>query len=229
MVAAPVGLSSMQRLAFITLLSLLSGRLSAADHAEPDQVRATEWKEEANKDGLIIYSRTREGSNLKEFKSVGMIAAPSSSVYAVLSDVEAYPSFMPYTLECHVLKRTADCTIAYQRLELPMVSDRDYTLRSEHSKHPAQTARPIASSGNPANDLGPAEKPGVQRVRVCEGGWLIEPDGEGTTRATYFIYTDSGGAIPAMIANRGSRVAIGKVFAAIRKEVLDPKYATPKS
>ena len=229
MVAAPVGPSSMQRLAFIALFSILAGRLSAADHAGPDQVRATEWKEEANKDGLTIYSRTREGSNLKEFKSVGTIAAPSSSVYAVLSDVEAYPTFMPYTLECRVLKRTADCTIAYQRLELPMVSDRDYTLRSEHSKTPGPNGSTYRIQWLPANDLGPAEKSGVQRVKVCEGGWLIEPDGEGATRATYFIYTDSGGAIPAMIANRGSRVAIGKVFAAIRKEVLEPKYAAPKS
>jgi hypothetical protein len=229
MVAGPVGLSSMQRLAFIALFSLLSGRLIAADLAESDQVRATEWKEEAHSAGLIIYSRTRDGSSLKEFKSVGMIAAPSSSVYAVLSDVEAYPTFMPYTLECRVLTRTGDCTIAYQRLELPMVSDRDYTLRSEHRKTPGPNGATYRIQWEPANDLGPAEKPGVQRVKVCEGGWLIEPDGEGTTRATYFIYTDSGGAIPAMIANRGSRVAIGKVFAAIRKEVLEPKYATPKS
>ena len=219
----------MQRLAFITLLFLLSGRLSAADHAELDQVKGTEWKEEASKDGLIIYSRTHEGSNLKEFKSVGTIAASSGSVYAVLSDVEAYPSFMPYTLECRVLKRTADCTIAYQRLELPMVSDRDYTLRTEHSKTPGPNGATYRIQWEPANDLGPSAKPGVQRVKVCEGGWLIEPDGEGATRATYFIYTDSGGAIPAMIANRGSRMAIGKMFAAIRKEVLDPKYSAPKS
>ena len=219
----------MQRLAFIALLSLLSGRLNAAADATADHVIATEWKEEANKDGLIIYSRTREGSSVKEFKSVGMIDAPASSVYAVLSDVEAYPSFMPYTLECRVLKRTGDCTVAYQRLELPMVSDRDYTLRSEHSKTPGQNGSIYRIQWEPANDLGPAAKPGVQRVKVCEGGWLIEPDGEGATRATYSIYTDSGGAIPAMIANRGSLMAIRKVFAAVRKEVLEPKYATAKN
>ena len=136
---------------------------------------------------------------------------------------------MPYTSECSVLKRIGDCTIAYQRLALPLVSDRDYTLRSEHSKAPGPNGPIYRIQWEPANDLGPSVKPGVQRVNLCEGGWLIEPDGAGTTRATYTIYTDSGGAIPAVIANRGSRTAIRKMFAAIRKAVHEPKYAGSKS
>lgn len=229
MIARATDLSSMQRFAFIVLLSLCSGRVCAGDHVEPDCVRATEWKEEANLPGLIIYSRTRVGSSLKEFKSVGKVDAPSSAVFAVLHDVEAYPSFMPFTLECRVLKQVGDCTVAYQRLELPMLSDRDYTLRSEYSETPGRNGATYRIQWVPANDLGPAEKPGVQRVKVCEGGWLIEPDQDGTTRATYSIYTDSGGAIPAFIANRASRVAIARLFAAIRKEVLEPKYASAKN
>jgi hypothetical protein len=218
----------MHRLAFIARLPLIPGRLPAAADAVTDHVVATEWKEEANSPGLIIYSRTRAGSTLKEFKSVGKIDAPSSVVFAVLHDVEAYPSFMPFTLECRVLKQVGDCTIAYQRLELPMVSDRDYTLRSEYSETAARDGLIYHIRWEPANDLGPAEKPGVQRVKVCEGEWLIEPDGQGSTRATYLIYTDGGGVIPAFIANRGSCMAIGKLFTAVRKEVLEPKYAVPR-
>ena len=225
MVGGANAYSFMQRLALISLLLLFSSQLCVADV----QIPATEWKEEANGDELIIYSRTREGSALKEFKTVGTIDALSSAVFAVLNDVEAYPSFMPYTSECSVLKRIGDCTIAYQRLALPLVSDRDYTLRSEHSKTPGPNGPIYRIQWEPANDLGPSEKPGVQRVNVCEGGWLIEPDGAGTTRATYTIYTDSGGAIPAVIANRGSRTAIRKMFAAIRKAVREPKYAGSKS
>jgi len=215
----------MHRLALISILLLLSVQLLAAD----DHTSGTEWKVEASGDELIIYSRTREGSALKEFKSVGKIDALSNAVFAVLNDVEAYPNFMPYTSECSVLKRTGDCTIAYQRLVLPLVSDRDYTLRSEHSKTPGPNGPIYRIQWEPANDLGPSEKPGVQRVKLCEGGWLIEPDGAGATRATYTIYTDSGGAIPAVIANRGSRTAIRKMFAAIRKAVREPKYAGSKS
>ena len=225
MVGGPNAYSFMQRLALISLLLLFSSQFCIGDV----QIPATEWKEEANGDELIMYSRMREGSSLNEYKTVGTIDALSSAVFAVLNDVEAYPSFMPYTSECSVLKRIGDCTIAYQRLALPLVSDRDYTLRSEKSKTPGPNGPIYRIQWVPANDLGPPEKPGVERVNVCEGGWLIEPDGAGTTRATYTIYTDSGGAIPAVIANRGSRTAIQKMFAAIRKAVHEPKYAGSKS
>ena len=188
----------------------------------------TEWREEASKDGVVIHSRTREGSAIKEFRGIGTIEAAPAAVFAVLDDTEAYPSFMPYTSECRVVKRTKDFLIAYQRLELPLLSDRDYTLRSEHAKWLGPEGAIYRIRWTPANQLGPAAKPGVLRVNVCEGGWLLEPDGSGSTRATYVIYTDSGGAIPPIIANNGSRVAIRKVFEAIRKQVREPKYADTK-
>jgi hypothetical protein len=77
----------------------------------------------------------------------------------------------------------------------------------------------------PANELGPPEKKGVVRVKLCEGKWLLEPDGATKTRATYFIYTDTGGFIPSFIANHISLTGITKLFAAVRKQVKDPKYA----
>jgi hypothetical protein len=75
------------------------------------------------------------------------------------------------------------------------------------------------------NPAGPPEKRGVIRVTLCEGSWLLEPAGPNSTRATYTIYTDSGGMIPSFIKNTGSQIGIRKLFAAIRKQVGDPKYA----
>src|SRR2546427_595576 len=76
-----------------------------------------------------------------------------------------------------------------------------------------------------ANELGPPEKKGVVRVKACDGGWLLEPSGANKTRATYSIYTDSGGAIPAFIVNRASQIGIGRLFAAVRNQVKNPKYS----
>jgi hypothetical protein len=63
------------------------------------------------------------------------------------------------------------------------------------------------------------------RINVCNGTWLLEPDGPATTRATYSIYSETGGFIPAFIANHASLIAIKKLYAAIRKQVKEPKYA----
>jgi hypothetical protein len=183
------------------------------------------WTQESAGKDVVIHSRARGGLGVKEFRAIGVIEAPPAAVFAVLDDSEAYPSFMPYTSECRVLKRDKDTVLAYQRLELPIVSDRDYTLRSKHQRWLGPDGPIYWIRWEPANDLGPAEKPGVQRVNVCEGGWLLEPTDSGGTRAIYTIYTDSGGTIPPMLANTGSRTAIRKVFEAIRKQVKDPKYS----
>lgn len=204
-------------------------RLPNASPQVPEKAeKGGEWTQEGSANGITIYSRLRAGTGLKEFKARGLIDAPASIVFAVLDDSEGYPRFMPYTSECRVLKREKDTVLAYQRIELPLVSDRDYTLRSRNETWLGADGLIYRIRWQPANDLGPAERPGVLRVNVCEGGWLLEPNGAGSTRATYSIFTDSGGSLPPFLANNGSRIAIGKIFNAVRKQVKDPKYITAK-
>jgi hypothetical protein len=182
------------------------------------------WKLCAREKDVVIYDRLRPGSNLKEFKAVGPIDAPTSSVWAVIDDFQNYPKFMPYMTECRLIKRDADSMVGYQRLSPKVCADRDYTLRVWKKSWPVSDGPVFASHWAPANDLGPPEKKGVVRVKLCEGKWLLEPDGPTKTRATYSIYTDTGGFIPSFIANRISQTGITKLFAAVRKQVKDPKY-----
>lgn len=225
----------MNRLSLIALAVFCAVAAPAAENAPSAKAalhkpaRSTDpadgWTPESAGKDVSIHSRSRAGTSVKEFRAVGLIDATPAAVFAVLDDSEAYPTFMPYTSECRVLKRDKDVVLAYQRLDLPVVSDRDYTLRSKHQRWIGPDGPIYWIRWEPANDQGPAEKPGVQRVNVCEGGWLLEPSESGGTRAIYTIYTDSGGAIPPMLANNGSRAAIRKVFDAIRKQVKNPKYS----
>ena len=180
------------------------------------------WKEESNSKGVLIQSRLHPGSALKEFRAVGLIEATPDKVFAVLDDAASHIRFMPYVKEVRVLKREKDSTVVYQRLSLPLVSDRDYTIVSKHTASSEAGGVVHRLEWEAANNLGPPAQKGVVRVNLCHGGWLLEPNGA-QTRATYTIYTDSGGAIPAFLANNGSRVAIRKLFEAVRKQVKDPK------
>lgn len=225
----PSSLSIPSSMVTVALSALLAMTLATAERAVAADGRSSEsagWTPEANTNGIVIHSRIRPGSSFKEFRGTGVIDAPPAAVFAVLDDSEAYPRFMPYTAQCRVLKREKDTVVAYQRLELPLISDRDYTLRSENAKWLGPDGPIFRIRWEPANELGPAPLPGVLRVNVCEGGWLLEPQGGSATRATYTIYTDSGGTLPPMIANNGSKVAIRKVFEAIRRQVKDPKYSS---
>ncbi|MFL6536723.1 MAG: SRPBCC family protein [Chthoniobacterales bacterium] len=185
-----------------------------------------DWKDESDRDGVLIQSRARAGSALREFRAIGVIDAPTSRVFAVLNDAEAYPKSMPYVSEVRVLRREPDAIVFYQRLKLPLLQDRDFTLRTRFEETTTSLGTSYRMQWRPVAE-GPEPIRGVLRVTVCEGGWLLEPQENSKTRATYSIYTDSGGALPSFIANSGSRIAIRKLFEALRKQVNEPKYATP--
>lgn len=210
------------RLQFPVIVATVLAFVPSLFAAEPDAA-AGEWKFISDKDGVALYRRQRAITN--ESKAIGDIAASTDLVHAVIDDVESYTSFMPYTAESRVIKREANSIIGYQRISAPMTSDRDYTLRAQSTSKKVPGGTSYYHHWEAANSLGPPEKKGVIRVKLCEGSWLLEPSGPNTTRATYMVYTDSGGVIPKFIKDTGSQIGIRKLFAAIRKQVRDPKYA----
>jgi ribosome-associated toxin RatA of RatAB toxin-antitoxin module len=207
---------------FTALLALCVATSSAADTAGS---RDDDWKLTSHRDGVLIYSRTRPGSSIKEFKAIGKIEASPRTVMSVVDDIDAYTRFMPYVIECREITRDAISITSYQRLSPPFCTDRDYTIRVRHEVKALPAGKTYASRWELANGAGPAESNRVVRVKVNEGGWLFEPAGNNTTRATYRIYTDCGGAIPAFIANTANEVGIGKLFEAVRKQVKEEKYS----
>ena len=212
----------MRRRTLLLVVAFIASDLCAnVSGAEPDATPG-EWKFVSNKDSVALYRRQRTASY--ESKAIGEIAASTDLVHAVLDDVESYSSFMPYTAECRVLKREEGSVLAYQRISAPLTSDRDYTVRVRNSSKKVEGGTSYLSQWNTDNAAGPPEKRGIIRVTLCEGSWLLEPTGPNSTRATYTIYTDSGGMIPSFIKNTGSQIGIRKLFAAIRKQVTDPKY-----
>jgi len=183
-----------------------------------------DWKLAKQTNGVAIYSRPHPGSHLKEFKAIGEIDAASDTVHKVIDDVEAYSSFMPYTTEARVIERKQNSIVTYQRLSPKIVSDRDYTLRIEKKSWPVDNGLAYLSEWKPANERGPAAKPGVFRVKLVNGSWLLEPLGPNKTRATYSVFSDSGISAPVFLANTISETGISKLFAAVRKQAKNPKY-----
>ena len=221
----------MLRMSLSMMLLIIFGLFTPCPAAETATAPAVNegWKPESQSGGIALYSRPRPNSSLKEFKAVGEVDAPIRIVHAVIDDFENYASFMPFTVECRIVKRDGGgSTFFYQRLSPKIVSDRDYTLRVREKSWRGENGLVFLHRFEAANESGPAETKGFTRVKVCEGSWLLEPLGENKTRATYSIDTDNGGKIPAFIANPASEMGIRKVFAAVRKQVKEPKYSAVK-
>src|SRR6266700_220654 len=161
------------------VIILVAGIAFSSFAAAPRQ--SEDWQLVKQTNGVTIYNRPHAGSRLKEFKAMGEIAAPTKTVHNVIDDVEAYASFMPYTAECRVIERKPDSILTYQRLSPKIVSDRDYTVRIEKKSWPAENGLAYLNRWKPANEQGPPEKPGVFRVKLCDGSWLLEPLGANKT------------------------------------------------
>lgn len=207
------------------LILLLAGSKTFAADVSSSVNPKEGWKLATDAKDVIIYSRPHAESNLKEFKSIGFIDAPSSAVAAVIDDFENYPKFMPYTSECRLIKRDGNAVIGYQRVSPKICEDRDYTLRVLKKSSSGPKGLTYSSQWQTANELGPPERKGVVRLKVCNGSWLLEPDGPTRTRATYSVYSETGGFIPPFIANHASITGIKQLYAAIRKQAKEPKYA----
>ena len=209
---------------FVVLITCCSFRSLVA---EPEGTPG-KWKLVSTSDGVALYRRSRPGRGHYESKAIGEIVASTAIVHAVIDDVDAYSQFMPYTVESRILKREGDSVVGYQRISTPLVKDRDYTLRVRTTSKTVDGGTSYLSRWETDNASGPPERPGIVRIKLCEGGWLLEPVAPNLTRATYSIYTDSGGTIPAFIKNVGSQVGIRRIFAAIRRQIRDPKYTEVK-
>ena len=159
-----------------------------------------------------VWVREKPGSDVREVRAVGEIDAPPEKVYEVLTDFEHYAEFMPYLEESKVIRRTEDEVVTWAIMNAPMVSRRDWVVAVKlDPKNMMGTTWTLSQEGPPASDR-------AVRLKVNEGSWKLEVlDGGRRTRATYYLYTDPGGAIPTFIINKANTMALPDLFQAIRK------------
>ena len=194
----------------VVLLSLLVTELT----------RGEPWQEVRKTPGLAIYVRHRSGSPLEELRAVGELDAPATKVQSILAEVSKYPEFMPYTKESRVL--SSDDRLYYMLLDPPFIGERDYTIRVHRESRKVEDGGTVYyARWELANSEGPPPRPGVCRVNINEGSWLLEPVGN-RTRATYTLYTDGGG-IPPFVVNIANKQSIGQLFEALRERLREPK------
>jgi hypothetical protein len=188
------------------------------------------WVEASKEGGLTIYNRQRAGSEVKELRSVGVIDAPPWVCMNVVSDEGRFKDFMPYTAESKVLVDGKDERVVYQRIDAPFVSDRDYTIRIRDVSSKKADGRVVYKKvWSLANDKGPAPKDGVVRLAVVEGFWQFEELAGGEkTRATYYVFTDPGGSLPAFVINGANKQAIPGLYEAVGKQAKGDRYRSTK-
>jgi hypothetical protein len=161
--------------------------------------------------GVTVYSHNK--SKVLHFAAEATFAAPPAEVQQVLLAYERQAGQIGRLSEVRVLKRNRGSLMVYLRLNMPVISDRDYTLRVRWRQR--DDIRWITFR---ASRQGPPPRKGVVRMTHNQGSWQLRPirGGRGTF-ARYQLQMDIAGWIPTWLVRRSAGKALPEVFVQFRR------------
>jgi hypothetical protein len=166
----------------------------------------------ANNHGVAVYKNN--SSDVIWIGAVGLIPASPERVYQALLEYERQVGRIGRVSEATVLSRHAGGLLVYQRLNLPVISDRDFVLRVAYGGDLARhwiTYRAVTDSG-------PGPRDGIVRVVRNVGAWELVPtqDGQATIASCEFRI-HLGGMLPLWMAKAGAGREVPQLFTDICK------------
>jgi hypothetical protein len=106
--------------------------------------------------------------------------------------------------------------LVYQRLDLPVISDRDFVLKVTWGKEGGKRWVRYRT----VRGVGPAPRDGVVRVKHHQGSWQLTPTRRGeATLVRFQVSIDLGGWLPKSLARSGSGDEVPELFHVLRDMV----------
>lgn len=164
--------------------------------------------------GVAVYRQL--GSPIIDLRAEGDFEAPPAEVAAILLDYPHAKDLSPHVVQSRVLRQGANDLDVYQRLHLPVVSDRDFTLHVAQGRRAAtRWVRFFVD-----NQVGPPAQPGVVRVTLLNGGWDLTATADGrATHAVYRVQIDLAGTIPRWMVSDGAARDLPVLFEGVRRQL----------
>ncbi len=175
------------------LASVLCFSLAIQSHAQEG------WTLEKDKNGVKVYTRKSEKSNVKASKAVVFINSDIKQVFDMLTDAEHHNQWMDRVKTSRLLKKISDNEFyVYYEAEAPWpVSNRDVNARFKIEKTDDGKVKMVAV-GDPTYL---PKKEGLVRVPESESTWELIPIGNDLVEVTFITQMHPGGAVPEWVAN----------------------------
>jgi Polyketide cyclase / dehydrase and lipid transport len=165
-------------------------------------------------DGVEVYMRKDTGAI--QLAAVGELDAPPAETQAALLDYGAHVRINKHLAESTVLTRSPGEMLVYQHLKLPVIKDRDFTLRVSWPDGASGLSFRIDGTHGPA----PTSK--AVRMSVLNGRWELQPiRGGAATRAVYHVEIDFAGSVPRWMVRGGAATDLPGVFIGIRQLIAE--------
>jgi hypothetical protein len=197
----------------VVALSLTSLRpeLAGAEHI-PFGVRLEQRDYEVIKrrDGVTVYKH-RTASEIRLAAETQLPASPDQ-VMAALLDYPGQVGHIKRLAESRVLARGRNWVRVYQRLSLPVIDDRDFTLQVTWGRD-----REVRFIDYHTVAAGPPPRSHVVRVSLHEGTWLLRAlDGGRSTLVRFTVRMDMAGSVPRWMVRGGSAKELPSLFQSVR-------------
>jgi hypothetical protein len=161
--------------------------------------------------GIKAYKHRR--TDIIKIAAEGRVNAPPSAVVAAVLDYRGQVGIIKRLSASRVLDRDGCSLHVYQRLNLPVIDDRDFTLEVTWG-NTGQTrwVRYRAVRGR-----GPGPQKGAVRVKHHDGSWQVRPlDGGRASWVRFQASIDMGGLLPMWLARSGAGKELPSLFMSVR-------------
>jgi hypothetical protein len=194
---------------------LLAAALAAASVSEAAAHADCEGFDSVlERDNTHVYARKVEGSPVREFCATARVEAAPSEVYALLLDVESYPSRIPPTVVAEKVSSSGNESVYYMVIDPGFITRRDYCIATQASTE---------GSGYLVtwHQVDCPRRPGrLMRMVANSGSWKVTPlDGGTASAVVYHAHADPGGLIPNWMINAGTARGVPPIMAALRHAV----------
>jgi hypothetical protein len=175
---------------------------------------APEWRVAEKKDGLTVELRDVEGSKFDEVRVSTVTKAASledlcDAVWGKGAEQKNEGDFKKRV----ILKETDDERLSYEQIKVSMASDRDFVM-SVKKVSPASSGKCVVIFETTNDSRYPPDKEHV-RIKAIRGNWVLEPAKDGGVAASYQVFSDPGGDVPALFVHGPQRAAAVSFFKTI--------------
>ncbi len=180
---------------YLSSLILVFSLLSFTSHHSQ-----SEWVFKKERDGIRVYTRDVQDSNLKELKITLQVEASMNSIVALIGDINAYQNWVYRCAKSKTLRQVSPTeTIDYYIMDFPWpLSDRDMTVRSTFSQDPMSKAI-ISETISKNNVLQHSEE--MVRIENHYNRWVFTPLSTNKVDVVYTLNSHPGGNIPDWLVN----------------------------
>lgn len=207
----------------------LSSHPSAALQA-PNGTPLSDTDRRAIEQGEVLVELSAvQGTPVKKAAAVAVIDAPPDDVFAVLTDYNEFPEFMPYCRKVTLEKKDGEKSRVRFELEFPWpIGDRFYTLEltNRRFEQPADAEPSSVGTAPPVILINSwTYVPGSGNINDTYGSWEVRSypgnaeQGPARSFVRYTVFTDPGGNIPSWANNLATEIAVPKVINNLRRRV----------